>query len=141
MTRVWTNVTHSENRTPLQNGNHPQGEMLETNFNSSETAQGHSNDTSEVYDKKLQYLNGNEKHFESIHNSRHLNGINDESEKVDGKKSDSFFGLHWDKDLEKELAEQSRLMLKMIYFFQVLPFYILQFTSGMALGTVNDFHK
>jgi hypothetical protein len=25
-------------------------------------------------------------------------------------------------------------MLKMIYFFQVLPFYLLQFCSGMGVG-------
>ena len=52
------------------------------------------------------------------------------------QKKKSFFGLCFSEDLEKELAEQSKLALKMIYFFQVLPFYVLQFTSGMALGKI-----
>jgi hypothetical protein len=34
----------------------------------------------------------------------------------------------------EDLKQQSRLMLKMIYFFQVLPFYLLQFCSGMGVG-------
>ena len=59
-----------------------------------------------------------------------------EEEEQEEKEKKSFFGLCFSEDLEKELAEQSKVALKMIYFFQVLPFYILQFTSGMALGNI-----
>ena len=130
MTRVWT----QENRDEDNNINNDRynSELSETDFNTTEVAEGHSDDKAEGYDEKLHYLNGNEKHFEHINNGGHKNDENEPAEKSEN--GDSFFGLHWDKDLEKELAEQSKMMLKMIYFFQVLPFYILQFTSGMALG-------
>ena len=35
---------------------------------------------------------------------------------------------------EKKPESRSQNYLRMIYFFQVLPFYILQFCSGMSLG-------
>ena len=57
-----------------------------------------------------------------------------DSQEEEEERSKSFFGICFSEDLEKELAEQSKVALKMIYFFQVLPFYVLQFTSGMALG-------
>ena len=46
----------------------------------------------------------------------------------------SLSSLCFGQDPEKDIAEQSKIILNMIYFFQVLPFYILQFTSGIALG-------
>ena len=53
------------------------------------------------------------------------------------EKNVSLYGLCFGHDPEKDIAEQSKVILNMIYFFQVLPFYILQFTSGMALGIEN----
>jgi|LakMenEpi03Aug12_release.lakeMendotaPanAssembly.Ray.scaffolds.fasta_scaffold826679_1 hypothetical protein len=41
--------------------------------------------------------------------------------------------LLW-RERSEDLKKQSKLMLKMIYFFQVLPFYLLQFCSGMGVG-------
>jgi hypothetical protein len=41
--------------------------------------------------------------------------------------------LLW-RERSKDLKKRSKLMLKMIYFFQVLPFYLLQFCSGMGVG-------
>ena len=35
---------------------------------------------------------------------------------------------------EKDFKKRSKVVLKMIYFFQVLPFYIMQFCSGMSVG-------
>ena len=74
-----------------------------------------------------------------------MNG-RDESDKAEDMKYDrgmkeenrSFFGLCFSEDME-ELAEQSKLALKMIYFVQVLPFYVLHFVSGMALGNIICF--
>jgi len=41
--------------------------------------------------------------------------------------------LLW-QERSEDFKKQSKLMLKMIYFFQVLPFYLLQFCSGMGVG-------
>jgi len=35
---------------------------------------------------------------------------------------------------EEEFKRKSKLVLKMIYFFQVLPFYVLQFCTGLSIG-------
>ena len=68
--------------------------------------------------------------------AKHQNGVNVNNEECEDEevKKKSFFRLCCSENLEKDLAEQSKVMLNMIYFFQILPFYILQFTSGMALG-------
>ena len=34
----------------------------------------------------------------------------------------------------EEFKTRSQIILKMMYFFQVLPFYLLQFCSGMSVG-------
>ena len=132
MTRVWTNGHRHqqyENGDITENGYN--SELSETDFNTTEATEEHSDDKAEGFDEKLHYLNGNEKNFKNISNGGQINTENN-AEKSDSR--EAFLGLHWDKGLENELAEQSKMMLKMIYFFQVLPFYILQFTSGMALG-------
>ena len=133
MTRVWANgQRYEENGNNHENGYN--SELSETDFNTTEAVEGHSDDKAEGFDEKLHYLNGNEKNFQHMTNGGH---INDEIDAEKSEVGDTFLGIHWDKGLENELAEQSKMMLKMIYFFQVLPFYILQFTSGMALGK-ND---
>ena len=138
MTRVWTNENRRDERSDINNDS-SYSEVSETDFNATEIAEGHSDDKTEGRDAKLHYLNGNEKHFENINklktNGKGVNSVNGEpGQKDKSENGETYLGFRWDKDLEKELAEQSKLMLKMIYFFQVLPFYILQFTSGMALG-------
>ena len=65
---------------------------------------------------------------------QHFNNEDMDKEEEEKTEKKSFFRLCFSETLEKDLAEQSKVVLKMIYFFQVLPFYILQFTSGMALG-------
>ena len=126
MTRVWSNGTT----------NHHQEESLsstsrdinETDFNLKSEGK-HCQPNGQSSEK----MNGN--HGREEHDT--AEDGDDERGKKEGKKS--FFGLCFSEDLETELAEQSKLALKMIYFFQVLPFYVLQFTSGMALGNIFCF--
>ena len=111
MTRVWNNGNHNQ-----QENGHVKNDP-ETKFNLKET-----------------HLNGN-----NYHKSEHTNGNVEEHYENDNNsetKKKSFFSLCCSENLEKDLAEQSKVMLNMIYFFQILPFYILQFTSGMALGKI-----
>ena len=132
MTRVWRNGSGVDARSQVTQSNDGQmGDQAETTFGSKEAPEGHGNDKVKDDDEKLHYLNGNEKNFKNMKNGTKKGDTNVEEENSDKA---AFLGIKFDKDLEKELAEQSMLMLKMIYFFQVLPFYILQFTSGMALG-------
>lgn len=125
MTRVWSNGT--------------------TNHHQEENLCSSSRDVNET-DFNLKLEEKNHCQQQNGHSAEKMNGqhgrdeLRDNAEDGDnerGKKS--FFGLCFSEDLESELAEQSKLALKMIYFFQVLPFYILQFTSGMALGNIFCF--
>ena len=114
MTRVWSNGTKQEEET---GGCSAPVTPSEADFNMKEAA-------------KHQGENGQQARSEDRHTEE------EEEEEKEEKEKKSFFGLCFSEDLEKELAEQSKVALKMIYFFQVLPFYILQFTSGMALGNI-----
>ena len=107
MTRVWSNG----------NTAHPEETVNETDFNIKEEGK---------------ILQENGQHASKMNGNHPDEEQESEEDEERGKKS--FFGICFSEDLEKELAEQSKLALKMIYFFQVLPFYVLQFTSGMALG-------
>ena len=71
------------------------------------------------------HVNGVEKTFKNLCEDRDLNGKSGEVDS-NSEKGDC-----------DTLKEKSKSLLQMIYFFQVLPFYILQFTSGMALGESN----
>ncbi len=83
------------------------------------------------------YTSGNktEENLRSKPKMSRTNGCDEDHE--DENKNVSLYGLCFGQDPEKDIAEQSKVILNMIYFFQVLPFYILQFTSGMALGNKN----
>ena len=85
------------------------------------------------------YTNGNkteESHRWKTKTSK-SNGCDEDPEDKE-EKDVSLYGLCFGHDPEKDIAEQSKVILNMIYFFQVLPFYILQFTSGMALGKITN---
>ena len=127
MTRVWSNgTTHHHQEETLSASAR---DVNETDFNLKLEGK-HCQQNGQNSDK----VNGNHQREETDNVE---DGEEDERGKKEGKKS--FFGLCFSEDLESELAEQSKLALKMIYFFQVLPFYILQFTSGMALGNIFCF--
>ena len=115
MTRVWSNASNGNDH---RNGNHDT--WSETNVDEK------NGKISTVHDK----VNGSNG-FKKDQDFNHEDVDKEEEEKTEKK---SFFRLCFSETLEKDLAEQSKVVLKMIYFFQVLPFYILQFTSGMALG-------
>ena len=85
------------------------------------------------------YTNGNktEENLRSKPKTTRTNGCDEDHEDEEENKNVSLYGLCFGQDPEKDIAEQSKVILNMIYFFQVLPFYILQFTSGMALGNDN----
>ena len=88
---------------------------------------------SRILDKNQQrnsYTNGKKTEEDLRWKSQTRGGDEEEEEETDV----SIYGLCFGQDPEKDIAEQSKIILNMIYFFQVLPFYILQFTSGMALG-------
>ena len=123
MTRVWSNG--STNHHQEENLSSSSRDINETDFN----LKLHCQQNGQNSDK----MNGNHQRDER---DTAENGDNERGEKEEKK---SFFGLCFSEDLESELAEQSKLALKMIYFFQVLPFYVLQFTSGMALGNIFCF--
>ena len=127
MTRVWSNGTTHHH--PEENLSASSRDINETDFNLKLEGKP-SQQNGQNSDK----VNGN-------HQREEADNAEDEEEDERGKKEGkkSFFGLCFSEDLESELAEQSKLALKMIYFFQVLPFYILQFTSGMALGNIFCF--
>ena len=115
MTRVWSNASNGNDH---RNGNHDT--WSETNVDEK------NGKISTVHDK----VNGSNG-FKKDQHFKNEDVDKEEEEKTEKK---SFFRLCFSETLEKDLAEQSKVVLKMIYFFQVLPFYILQFTSGMALG-------
>lgn len=113
MTRVWSNASNGNDH---RNGNHDT--WSETNVDEK------NGRISTVHDK-VNGKNGFKKDYQ----------VDEDVDKEEGEtEKKSFFRLCFSETLEKDLAEQSKVVLKMIYFFQVLPFYILQFTSGMALG-------
>ena len=114
MTRVWNNGKHQENGCK-RNGNHDL--YSETNVDMKD---------GEI---KLNANNCNKLNKEQLDDE--YDETDDDNEE---NKKKSFFRLCCSETLEKDLTEQSKVMLNMIYFFQILPFYILQFTSGMALG-------
>ena len=99
---------------------------------------------SRIWDKNQRensYTNGN-KTEEDLRckpktKTSNTNGCEEDHGEEEEKKA-SLYGLCFGQDPEKDIAEQSKVILNMIYFFQVLPFYILQFTSGMALGKYNN---
>ena len=127
MTRIWTNFNHQPNNNQNISEN-TQNEVYETDFGQTEEETKDENNGKHENDK-LGYLNGNEKHFTKLNGHQ-----NEETDESSSQRNQTCFGFLWNKDKEKEFTEQSKLVLKMIYFFQVLPFYLLQFTSGMALG-------
>ena len=97
---------------------------------------------SRIWDKNHRensYTNGN-KTEEDLKSKPKTNGCEEDHGDEEENKA-SLYGLCFGQDPEKDIAEQSKVILNMIYFFQVLPFYILQFTSGMALGKKTIFVK
>ena len=111
MTRVWNNGNNHQDK---QNGSFNPEDLSETKFNLKENRNG----------KEAKYYQ----------NGKSLDDDEDTADSEPKKTKKGFFHLCCSETLEKDLAEQSKTMLNMIYFFQILPFYILQFTSGMALG-------
>ena len=126
MTRVWSNGTTNHHQE--ENLCSSSRDIHETDFNLK--LEGKGKHQCQQNGQSAEKMNGN-------HGSDELRDNAEDGENERGKKS--FFGLCFSEDLESELAEQSKLALKMIYFFQVLPFYVLQFTSGMALGNIFCF--
>ena len=126
MTRVWSNGTTNHHQE--DNLSSCSREINETDFNLKLEGKP-SQQNGQSSDK----MNGNHQREECD------NAEDGDHERGKKERKKSFFGLCFSEDLESELAEQSKLALKMIYFFQVLPFYILQFTSGMALGNIFCF--
>ena len=131
MTRVWSNGTTNHHQHQEENPTSSPRDINETDFNLKSEGKHHcqQNGNGQSSDK----VNGNHQREERD------TGEDGDNERGKGEGKKSFFGLCFSEDLESELAEQSKLALKMIYFFQVLPFYVLQFTSGMALGNIFCF--
>ena len=117
MTRVWNNGNNHQDK---QNGTFNPEDLSETKFNLKENRNG------------MGANNGKEAKY--YQNGKSLDDDEDTTDSEPKKTKKGFFHLCCSETLEKDLAEQSKTMLNMIYFFQILPFYILQFTSGMALG-------
>ena len=118
MTRVWSNGTNQQENKENRNGNNS---WSETNLDDKNTR------ISSLHEK----VNGNQDYNK---NHQLIDDVEKDEEEEEDEEKKSFFRLCCSETLEKDLAEQSKVVLNMIYFFQVLPFYILQFTSGMALG-------